>query len=131
MPNRFNSDPNFSYSDRVKYWSEWIKNCFNGVSADKLIVYDNNEIRGFISYKKISKNHYVIPLNAVERKSRGHGIYIEMVRYIVTTLAKLSSEPIIDIRTYSDAIATQKTWMGLGANKMNIEYVFHLWRNRT
>lgn len=125
MPNRFNSDPNFSYSDRVKYWSEWIKNCFNGVSADKLIVYDNGKIRGFISYKKISENHYNIPLNAVERRSRGQGIYTKLVRYVVTELVKLSSKPVIDIRTYSDNISVQKTWMGMGADKKDMECVFH------
>ncbi len=130
--NRFNLDSRFSNSMVEKYYTVWCQNCLNKSSADEVIVFDDGQIRGFISYKKImddtSSVDYNIPLNAVERGSRGKGVYRQMVDHVIKCIINLSLTHLsrhIDIRAYLGNLGLQKVWFDNGASIMNIEHVFH------
>lgn len=127
--NRFNLDERFK--DYVeKYYIEYCKNIFK----DRVIVYDDGRIKGYIGIKKTGQTGqtengrqiYKIQLNAVERNSREIGIYTNLVQYILYYAKQLDA--IVTITTYGNFSPVRRAWTRLGAKFKGEEYVFHLWR---
>lgn len=116
--NRFNSDPHLD-QDKVKdLYKQWIYNSLGGRNmADLvLIAHWENQLAGFLTLKLDQETKLAdIPLNAVNPRYSGHGIYKAMVNYALDYLIANEFKG-VEIWTHVTNFAVQKTWQKLGAS---------------
>jgi GNAT superfamily N-acetyltransferase len=115
--NRFNSDPHLD-QDKVKdLYRQWIYNSLGGRNMADLVIIAQweNQLAGFLTLKLDQETKMAdIPLNAVNPRFSGHGIYKAMVNYALDFLIANEFKR-VEIWTHVTNFAVQKTWQKLGA----------------
>lgn len=82
---QFHSDSNLDNSLCDKYYSEWMKNCCNGLADQVMIIELNNVAVGYITLNYLSDGVYV-GLAAVDEKYRGIGCFSNLINYTLKHL---------------------------------------------
>ncbi|MFH1856112.1 MAG: GNAT family N-acetyltransferase [Candidatus Omnitrophota bacterium] len=129
---RFHADPYLDKKKADKLYEKWLVNCCSGQAADKVFVARiKQQPVGFISAKydkdlekKTGIKITTVPLNAVDEKYRGRGIYRALVCELLSIL-KNENKDYAMITTQLTTKAIAKVWMGLGAKVDSSKIVFH------
>jgi GNAT superfamily N-acetyltransferase len=129
---RFHADPHLDKKKSDELYVKWLVNCCRGKEADLILVARRKGIPvGFITSKfdkdidkYLKKKMVRIPLNAVDKKVRGQGIYRSLVGELLSVLKDKGIEYAL-ITTQLTTRAVARVWMGLGAKVDSLRLVFH------
>ena len=117
---RFFHDKVISNDSGHKIYSEWMKNSINGLVADKVLVYvDEEKIKGFVS---IQKNGH-IPLLAVNNAQRGKGIGKQLCCAALAACKELGAESAF-IETQVNNIPALRAYISAGFKITDTHFTF-------
>lgn len=129
---RFHGDSYLSPQKSDELYVKWLVNCCVGREADiVLCARIKQKPVGFITAKYdgeikkwFGKKIARIPLNAVDEKYRGRGIYKALACELLSVLKRAKTDYAV-ITTQLNTKAVAKVWMGLGAKIDSAKMVFH------
>lgn len=133
---RFHADPGLRANGRAdELYAQWIANSVAPPSAPEsmadqvlVTVSDRGALTGFITCQRHADGHGIVPLNAVERAARGHGVYRVLVHHALRWFRE-QQVPRLTVRTSVTSLAVQRTWIRFGALPMATEHTFHWWHS--
>lgn len=126
--NRYLNDGGFSRAQVRKVYETWARTSVGGPAADgTLVACIDDRIVGFLTMKWAGADGTGrVPLNAVDARVRGRGIYRALVLRAARVMAGRGARR-LDVTTQLQQLAVQRTWWGLGAQATGSAYSFHLW----
>jgi len=123
--NRFNRDPNISNEIAIKIKEEWVGNFFLGKRGKWMIVIeDNSKIIGFLQLISKNQNTIVIDLIAIDEKSRGKGLAMEMISFAYENCLK--KDGTIEVGTQIANTPSIKLYSKLSFHMNSASYVLHM-----
>ncbi len=124
---RFKMDKNFDNQKFQKLYRLWIDNSLNGLMADELMVYcQNDKLTGFLSYKT-NQNIATYCLFAVLPEYRGKGIGKLLLENVAQKLSKQGVKKILIPTQKSNEIACN-LYKNLGFEVSEIKFIKHYWK---
>ena len=124
---RFNLDKKISKEIFISLYSLWIENSVSKKIADEiLIVYKNEIVVGFVSFKKINKT-CKIGLIAVCEKHRGFGIGKKLLNGVVLWAIKKKCTSVVVETQLANNLAN-KFYCSSGFVETNREFIYHIWK---
>ncbi len=123
--NRFIRDPNISSEIASKIKEEWVGNFFLGKRGKWMIVIeDNSKIIGFLQLISKNQNTIVIDLIAIDEKSRGKGLAMEMISFAYENCLK--KDGTIEVGTQIANTPSIKLYSKLSFHMNSASYVLHM-----
>jgi dTDP-4-amino-4,6-dideoxy-D-galactose acyltransferase len=123
---RFKLDEDIPKEKFVELYRSWIANSLNHIIADEVIVFNDDEIKGLVSYK-IKDNALDIGLIAVDTNSRGKNIGTQLINYLKNiSKAKMLSK--INVVTQLDNKLACNFYRKNNFEISNIQYIYHIWK---
>lgn len=124
---RFRTDPAFSNNEYYRLYSEWIKKSVNKEVASDVIIYkDEDEIKGFVSYKLTPSKEMFIGLVAVSPLDQGKGIGKTLMKSI-ENIALRNGIRIILVNTQLENEQAVAFYSSCGFQISKQQEIFHLW----
>lgn len=129
---RFYFDDNITTAKVYKLYDIWLDKSVNGIGADTVLVYEeNNKIKGFATVKVNENNGVgVIPLMGVESKSEGKGISFMLMEAIESYLLEKKCS-ILRSSTQAKNLKALKVYERFGIKCESGSVINHLWRKST
>lgn len=132
---RFNSDPHLAQKAGMLY-AQWLVNSYRQEQADAVFVAKaKHRPIGFITcrlsdslaQRKLGVKLGFIPLNAVDKRFRGRGVYTRLVQQAIAWMRERRVS-IVEIKTQLHTLGVHTVWRRLGGQLVNTYYVLHQWR---
>lgn len=124
---RFKLDENFSYHQFVKMYKTWVDNSINQTFADKIFIYEKNDVLcGFVTIKKTSRNTANIGLIAVDEDYQGLNIGRNLIKHCEKYCIENNFKE-LTVPTQMQNMGAVKFYEKSGFSIKEIIQVYHLW----
>lgn len=125
---RFYFDDNIPKSKVYELYNIWLDKSVKLISADSVIVYeDDNKVKGFATIKIMKNGIGVIPLMGVDAKSEGKGISFMLMEAIESYLLEENCT-ILKSSTQAKNLKALKVYERFGIKCEKNFSINHLWR---
>lgn len=124
---RFKLDPAFTEIEYRELYKTWVNNSINKSIANNILIYkDNNEIKGFVSYR-VKENYAQIGLIAISPSIQGKGVGSKLIKAIENELINIGVK---ELRIQTQLINTVACnfYLKLGYIKSKVEFFKHFWK---
>lgn len=124
---RFNGDPNFVNNEYERLYGEWVRNSVNGKLAfDILVSLKSQEIFGFTTISRKSKDLADIGLVAVDEKARGKGIGTSLIKMAILR-AQQNNFKKIQVVTQLDNVPAVNLYQKTNFGIEKVTNIYHYW----
>lgn len=125
--NRYLNDPNLPVEAVRRVYGHWARTSIGGPAADlTLVTCEADALTGFLTLKLPSEGVARVPLNAVDRRWRGRGLYSDLVRAGVREAFAAGADR-VEVVTQLQQSAVQRAWHRLGAAPAGSAFSWHAW----
>lgn len=112
--NRYLNDPHLPRAAVREVYAHWARTSIGGPAADvTFVVEEEGELAGFLTLVLPRDGVAKVPLNAVDARWRGRGLYRELVRAALAE-SWLHGAERVEVVTQLQQLAVQRTWWRLG-----------------
>ncbi len=121
---RFLLDTKLAKGSFEKMYRQWIENSLQHIIADEVIVYFDENYKGFITYKTYT-DKTVIGLIAVDTTSRGKQIGTQLIDILKEKTIELGKNS-IEVATQMNNVIACKFYEKNNFDIKSIEYIYHI-----
>jgi predicted N-acetyltransferase YhbS len=125
--NRYLNDPHLPRAGVREVYAYWARTSLGGPAADlTLVVEEEGELAGFLTLVLPRDGVAKVPLNAVDPRWRGRGLYGTLVRAGLAEAWKHGAER-VEVVTQLQQLAVQRTWWRLGGAAQSSSMTWSSW----
>jgi predicted N-acetyltransferase YhbS len=125
--NRYLNDPHLPLAGVREVYSYWARTSMGGPAADlTFVVEEEGELAGFLTLVLPRDGVAKVPLNAVDARWRGRGLYRTLVRAGLAESWKRGAWR-VEVVTQLQQLAVQRTWWRLGGAAQSSSMTWSLW----
>jgi GNAT superfamily N-acetyltransferase len=125
--NRYLNDPHLPLAGVREVYAYWARTSLGGPAADlTLVVEEEGELAGFLTLVLPRDGVAKVPLNAVDARWRGRGLYRTLVQAGLAEAWKHGAQR-VEVVTQLQQLAVQRTWWRLGGAAQSSSMTWSLW----
>lgn len=125
--NRYLNDPHLPLAGVREVYAYWARTSLGGPAADlTLVVEEEGELAGFLTLVLPREGVAKVPLNAVDARWRGRGLYRTLVQAGLAEAWKHGARR-VEVVTQLQQLAVQRTWWRLGASAQSSSMTWSRW----
>jgi GNAT superfamily N-acetyltransferase len=125
--NRYLNDPHLPQAGVREVYAYWARTSLGGPAADlTFVVEEEGELAGFLTLVLPREGVAKVPLNAVDARWRGRGLYRTLVKAGLAEAWKHGARR-VEVVTQLQQLAVQRTWWRLGGAAQSSSMTWSRW----